>query len=190
MASGVVVALDLGGVIVDVSREIAMATIGVGDVDFNKGFFHGDDHDRLTTGHLDGEEHLSRVARRLGRPVHDVRASWAAMVEVMPDGAALVRELLAAGHRVHLWSNTDTIHLDKIVRALPPGLVVETASFHLGAAKPSAEFFRRARALGEPALYLDDRPDFVAAAAAIGVRAAVAVGPAEARARLRSSGLL
>lgn len=185
-----IVALDLGGVIVDVDRQAAARRLGVTLPELERVFFEGDAHDTLARGALDGARFLADAAARAGCSPALARQAWDAMVEVWPAGRALVAELLAAGLALHVWSNTDPIHLQKIAAALPPGPVYDTASFHLGAQKPSPAFWSRALALGRPALYLDDRPDFVAAAQHAGVPAATCRGPEQARRLLVDAGLL
>jgi FMN phosphatase YigB (HAD superfamily) len=196
MATVSLVALDLGGVIVEVDHAAPARVLGVESAVAEAAFFGGAPagadgwHDELTCGRLSPEEFLARAAERLGRGLADVRRAWQAMVQVMPEGRALIEELLARGHAVHLWSNTDPIHLEAMSRELPAGVFADTVSFRLGAQKPSASYWRRARARGQPALYLDDRADFVAEARRAGIEARCSEGPRAARALLVEAGLL
>lgn len=187
---GRTVAFDLGGVLVGVDHQAAARALGVSMAELERAFFSDGIHDAVTIGALDAEGFASAAARTLGRTTAEARAAWAAVVEVWPEGRALVEECLGAGLRVVLWSNTDPIHLEKMARALPP-LPLEHVSFALGAQKPDLEFFRRGLArLGEAPVFVDDRDDNVAAARAAGVRAHVVQGPAAARAALVLEGLL
>lgn len=190
MGSSEIVAFDLGGVLVDVDHHAAARALGVSLPDIERAFFSDGIHDAVTVGALDGPGFAAAAARALGRDVLAVESAWAAIVEVRADGRALVEECLAMDLAVVLWSNTDPIHLARMARALPP-LPLEHVSFALGAQKPDPEFFRRALArLGRSPVFVDDRADNVAAARALGIRAHVARGPAEARAALVREGLL
>lgn len=184
------VAFDLGGVLVGVDHGAAARALGVSHAELERAFFADGIHDAVTVGALSGDAFAAAAARALGRAPAEARAAWACVVEVWPEGRALVEECLAAGLRVVLWSNTDPIHLEKMARALPP-LPLEHVSFALGAQKPDAEFFRRGLArLGEAPVFVDDREDNVAAAHAAGVPAHQVRGPAAARQALVLEGLL
>jgi FMN phosphatase YigB (HAD superfamily) len=185
-----VVALDLGGVIVDVDHERCARWLGRSWAACAAAFFDDGLHDRVTVGAIDGDEFATSAAMALGVEPGLVRAAWGAVVELMPAGRALVDDLLAAGCGVHLWSNTDPIHLARMLDALPPGVVTVTASCRLFAMKPQRAFFDKALALGAPALFLDDRADVVAAASAAGVTSRECHGPTQARALLLEAGLL
>lgn len=188
--AGEVVALDLGGVIVDVDHERCARRLGLAWSACEPAFFADGMHDRLTMGTLDGAAFIDAAAAKLSLASALVREAWADVVAVLPEGRVLVEELLAAGARVHLWTNTDPIHLERMLAELPAGVVASTASFRLGAMKPQPAFFERARALGEPAIFLDDRLDVVDAARSAGVRATRCLGPVAARAFLVEAWLL
>ena len=111
----------------------------------------------------------------------------------MDDDAAgdeVVDELLGRGVVVHLWSNTDPIHMERMAAQLPAAALSTTASFRIGAMKPQPAFYEKARALGEPVVFLDDLEGNVAAAVAAGVKAVRCNGPHEARAILAGLGLV
>ncbi|OGQ13365.1 MAG: hypothetical protein A2138_12975 [Deltaproteobacteria bacterium RBG_16_71_12] len=188
--SGETVAFDLGGVLVDVEHAAAARALDVPLSEIERAFFSGGIHDAVTVGALDGQAFVAAAARALARDVAAVADAWAAIVQVRADGRALVEECLAAGLAVVLWSNTDPIHLARMAQALPP-VPLDHVSFVLGAQKPDPEFFRRGLArLGRSPVFVDDRADNVAAARALGIRAHVVRGPAEARAALAREGLL
>lgn len=184
------IALDLGGVIVDVDHDRCARKLGLTWSACEDAFFAGGLHDRLTIGAIDANVFIDTAATALDLAPALVRDAWADVVEVMPEGRALVDELLASGCRVHLWSNTDPIHLARMLDGLPPGVVADTASFRLGAMKPQPAFFHRAMARGVPAMFLDDRLDVVDAARAEGVHATRCLGPTQARALLVEAWLL
>ena len=80
--------------------------------------------------------------------------------------------------------------MERMAAQLPAAALSHTASFVVGAMKPHAAFYAKARALGEPVVFLDDLEANVAAAAAAGVRAKRCNGPLEARAILAGLGLV
>jgi FMN phosphatase YigB (HAD superfamily) len=185
-----VVALDLGGVLVDVDHAVACRKLGITRAELEVAFFDEGLHDDVTVGVIDGEAFVAAAAKRIGRAERDVREAWAGVVEVWPEGRRLVEDLQTRGIAVHLWSNTDPIHLEKMSAQLPAGPLLATASFHLGAQKPDPAYYGRAARLGQPAIFLDDRDDNVSAAQRGGVQARRCDGPEEARAILIELGLL
>lgn len=189
-----IVALDLGGVIVDVTHQRCADALGLRWSACERAFFDDALHDHVTKGVVDGDMFvrtaLSRLPVRASLSLATLRAAWSLVVEVTPEGRTLVEELLARGHRVHLWTNTDPIHLERMLAQLPAGVVAQTASYTLGAMKPEPEFFACALAHGVPALFLDDRRDIVDAARLAGVSARQVLGAAQARTALVEASLL
>jgi FMN phosphatase YigB (HAD superfamily) len=185
-----IVALDLGGVIVDVDHGRTMAKLGIDRPTLERAFFDDGLHDAVTIGAVDGAVFSRTAASRLGRDVREVEDAWALVVDVMPAGSALVRELIEAGHDVVLWTNTDPVHLPRMLAGLPPEVRAPTASFRLGAMKPDPAYFAKALAHGEPVVFLDDLEKNVAAARLAGVDARVCAGPIRARAILSEIGAL
>jgi putative hydrolase of the HAD superfamily len=117
--------------------------------------------------------------------------SW---LHQQPDTVDLVAELAAAGVRLAVLSNApdDTA---QAVRGLPVARHFEHLVFscYLKLAKPDPECFRAALGVlrAEPAdvIFLDDRPDNVAAAAALGIRSARFTDAQTARADLARYGV-
>jgi FMN phosphatase YigB (HAD superfamily) len=188
--STAIVALDLGGVIADVAHARCAALLGRTWAECEGAFFDEGLHDALTIGAVDGDAFVRAAAARLGEDEARVREAWAAVVDITAEGRQVVVDLLARGHRVHLWSNTDPVHLARMLAQLPAGVLADTASYRVGAMKPDAAFFARAAAHGAPALFLDDRLDIITAAQAAGVTARQCIGAAQARALLREASLL
>jgi putative hydrolase of the HAD superfamily len=185
-----VVALDLGGVLVDVDRGRLPALLGAATEAIEEAFFGGSLHDDVSTGVVDGEAFIAEAARRLGAPAPRVRAAWEAFIEVSPGALDVVRTLPVPAVP---WTNTDPVHFAKLGRGLPSlcAAPARGTSYELGAMKPAAAFYALALArLGaEPGgvLFLDDRADNVAAARALGVDARVVRGVDGARAALREA---
>ncbi|MDP2341119.1 MAG: hypothetical protein Q8O67_09185 [Deltaproteobacteria bacterium] len=171
-----IVAFDLGGVLVDVD-EARVRSLEV--------LFVGDSHDRFATGHLDVEGWLAVGDRDL------LHQAWSDVVGWSAGGLELLRETSTRAPCL-VWSNTDPIHWAALGPATA-GFVDDVAlSFRLGFAKPDPRFFARALGGRDPAsvLFLDDRVENVAGAVAAGVDAVLCRGVAEARAILRDRGVL
>jgi putative hydrolase of the HAD superfamily len=128
------------------------------------------------TGRLGGPGFAVAVSRALDGRLQPaaVAAAWRRVIDE-PDPAmvAVVSPLARAG-RVVLASNTDPLHWTVVRRRLQrAGLTAPAAlSFRIGIAKPDPAFFRHLAAQyvrGRDAVFVDDRPDNVAAAAATGL---------------------
>jgi hypothetical protein len=96
-----------------------------------------------------------------------------------------------------LISNTNSLHWEGVLAVLPglPGLVpLRALSFEIGTAKPEAAHFEAALALvggrAESALYADDKPDLVAAAATLGIDGFVVADPDDLAGELQRRGFL
>jgi putative hydrolase of the HAD superfamily len=174
------VAFDLGGVLVDVDHARAARRLGVDTAAWERGWFTGDAHDRVSRGLIDRDAFVADVAARLAHAPDALADAWASVVEVWSGAAELVAHVEARGLRVLVWSNTDPIHADVMARALPHVADARALSFRLGAMKPEPQFYTRALAAdglrAEDVLFLDDRADNVAAARALGVRAEQILG--------------
>lgn len=179
-----VLLLDLGGVLVRLEHErfrAHWARLGVVPGRLER-FLDGPVNRDWNLGRIPPEE-FPRLLRRelpvVGWPAEHLREAWTSLIgEPLPEMVALAGDAAAAGLRVGLLSNTDPWHWETAFRRLafrefdPLGL-----SFELAALKPDAAAFHHWRAAGdaqrerpEPArtLLVDDRPDNLAAAAALG----------------------
>lgn len=137
----------------------------------------------LETGRIPPDRIRAEVCRRAGidpEALSDAafRQLWGCHFEINREIVPLLAELEDTT-RFHLVSNTNAIHFD-IVRPKIPFLECFagfTLSFERGVAKPDAAFYRQAiDAAGvapERIAYFEDRPDCVAAARALGIRAYV-----------------
>ncbi len=155
------------------------------------------DYDRAA---LDVTSYWQQVAADLGRSFTGPQiaelskldaGSW---LHLRPASVDLVAALAMAGLRLAVLSNApeDTA---QAVSALPVAAHFEHLMFscYLKLAKPDPECFRAALAVlrAEPAdvIFLDDRPDNVAGAAALGIRSAQFTDAAAARADLARYGV-
>jgi putative hydrolase of the HAD superfamily len=151
-------------------------------------------YDRADFGAAD---YWRRVGRLAGHEQEYSDAEVAELTEMDSDSwlhlqagtVALVEELAAAGHRLAVLSNAPA-ETAAAIAALPVTRHFEHLMFscELKAVKPDPECFAAALArLGTPAtevILVDDRPENVTAAAALGMRAVHFSGPGQARALL------
>jgi HAD superfamily hydrolase (TIGR01509 family) len=188
------VAFDLGGVLVDVDTTILARRLARPMADIEQAFFGNGRHDALSTGDLDDEEFVAAAAAVLGVDTSAARSAWAHVVQVRP-GAADIVDRVAVD--VIAWSNTDAVHVSQMAPSLPERLFRREArafSHEIRAAKPDARFFRialeRIAAAPTDLLFVDDRPDNVEAARAVGVDAHVVQSLADVGSLLMERGLL
>ena len=193
------VLLDLGNVLVpyDFSKG-ARAFAALLDIDERELF-------TLMTGPrlLDicaGAEHpfdfFDELARKVGRSIDRERARHAWCDIFTPDAEMIaLAGGLAARYPTYLWSNIDPLHREHLWPQLPcltkfRGLHL---SYELRAAKPNREFYLRALAKGgiEPrnAVFVDDVPANIAAAAELGITVLLHRSVAETREKLAALGV-
>jgi putative hydrolase of the HAD superfamily len=176
------VLFDYGGVICQPQSEADRARLarasGGPAADFEAAYWrYRLDYDRAA---LDVTAYWQRVAADLGRSYSDPeiaelsRLDTASWLILRPATVDLITGLAAAGYRLALLSNAPA-DVAEAVHGLPLGRHFEHLVFScaLKSAKPDPECFQATLALlgAAPAdvLFLDDRPDNVAAAAALGM---------------------
>ena len=153
------------------------------------------DYDRAD---FDVTGYWQRVAADLGRRFTDEQIaelsrldteSWLHLQDASVD---LVHALARAGYRLALLSNAPA-GVAQAVQRLPASFEHLLFSCSIKSAKPDPECFRAAlAALGTgpgDVVFLDDRADNVAAAAALGIRSARFTGARQARADLDRHGI-
>ena len=142
---------------------------------------------------LDASGYWRQVGRSLGRGFSEaeiselVRLDSASWLRLQAGTVALIEDLAAAGLRLALLSNAPG-ELAEAISALPVAAYFGHLLFscQLKLAKPDPECYNRALArLGagaEEVIFIDDRAENVAAAAALGLRSVHFTSPDEARA--------
>ncbi len=188
-AAPIVVAFDLGGVVVDVDLSVLLELGPRERVD--AAFFGHDRHERLSVGTMNADAFCTEVAADLDVSADDVANCWRRVVRFSAGGLELI-ESTARRHPVLIWSNTDPLHWSVLGPALTSLATTVSPSFLVGHMKPEAAYFARALdAAGTGAahsiVFVDDRADHVAAATAMGVNAVVVRGVAAARAAIDSA---
>ena len=196
------VVFDLGNVLIDWDPYAAIAA-GVGAVEARR-FLQADDFDFMAYNHgpdsgLDWDTAEAEVARTHPHWLEHARAYRshfpASLVGEVPGSVAVVSDLHSAG--VRMWGLTNWSHelFPHGLAAFPfLGLLEDVVvSGTEGVAKPDPAVFAIVRQrTGLPLdrlVFVDDRPDNVAAAAATGMDALVFTDAARLRADLRERGL-
>lgn len=196
------VVFDLGNVLIDWDPYAAIAA-GVGAVEARR-FLQADDFDFMAYNHgpdsgLDWDTAEAEVARTHPHWLEHARAYRshfpASLVGEVPGSVGVVRDLHSAG--VAMWGLTNWSHelFPHGLAAFPfLGLLEDVVvSGTEGVAKPDPAVFAIVRQrTGLPLdrlVFVDDRPDNVAAAAATGMDALVFTDAARLRADLRERGL-
>jgi putative hydrolase of the HAD superfamily len=149
---------------------------------------------------LDGITYWHKVAAALGKSFSAgqmaelARLDIASWLHLREGTVALIEDLAAAGYRLALLSNAPA-GIAEVVAELPLARVFEHQAFScfLGSVKPEPECYRAVLAMlgAQPAdvVFLDDRPENVAGAAALGIRGVHFTTPQAARAALAGHGV-
>jgi len=133
-------------------------------------------------GRLSTAAFVERLRRDLQLEASDeaIAHAWCDIFTPNPAIEEVIVREKRRGTRLVLASNTNELHYQWFSRVFDRVLVLfdeQVLSFRVGARKPAVQFFEACiRAAGRAAdqiIYLDDRPDYVTAASALGVRALV-----------------
>ncbi|MEE8450962.1 MAG: HAD family phosphatase [Thermoguttaceae bacterium] len=133
----------------------------------------------------------------------DTRADYDALAEagsdifeLIPSMLPVVTQLGEAGYRLGILSNTCKIHWEHCTRRFPivaDGFHVHALSYRIGACKPDAKIFHAAAELaGHPPdeiFFVDDLPEHVAGAKAVGFDAVPYTSTPQLVADLRARGV-
>jgi putative hydrolase of the HAD superfamily len=196
------VLFDYGGVICEPQPEADRARLahasGAPAADFEAAYWrYRLDYDRAA---LDVTAYWQRVAADLGRSYTDAeiaelsRVDTASWLTLQPGTVDLITELAAAGQGLALLSNAPA-DVARAVQDLPLADHFEYLVFScaLRSAKPDPECFRATLALLDAGpgdvVFLDDRADNVAGAAALGIRSVQFTDAAAARDGLARYGI-
>jgi len=192
---------DLGGVLVDpdlarvkrcLARVFERTVAEVDRVVFASGLKEAHD-----VGAVDADTFCSRIAAALGPEVSTARvaAAWCDIFTVRAETVSLL-PYLASRCRLFVASNTDPLHAAYLRDTHRWTDLFEDAwlSFEARVAKPDPAYFEGLlEGLGLVAAetaFFDDRPENVASAAALGLRAIQVTGPDDVVRGLRTLGLL
>jgi HAD superfamily hydrolase (TIGR01509 family) len=176
------VAFDLGNVMVDVqeapvARELAKLC-GKTEAEVFDAVFSPAKKAFFESGKMSWEQHAANAIAALGLPIGEPELRRIYKTVLVPD-ERVIGIVAKAAERVDLTiaSNTSQPHWEWVQDNLPfaPKFKVPLLSHLVGAMKPDAAFFQplfdqTGLAPGEVAFF-DDRPDNIAGAQAIGIRA-------------------
>jgi FMN phosphatase YigB (HAD superfamily) len=144
--------------------------------------FHQPLERQYDTGEITTRAFIAALRSAFGITARDeaIAEAWSDIFEPNDDLTGQLPTLKAAAKTLVLASNTNELHFARIGSIMPGAIALfdsTVLSFELGIRKPSVQFFERViAATGGPAgacVYVDDRPDFVAAADALGMRGCV-----------------
>ena len=197
------VLFDYGGVICtpqpdsDVARLASAA--GAPVPAFRDAYWaHRLDYDRAE---LDGATYWQKVAAGVGRSFTTaqvaelIRLDIASWLHLRAGTVALIEDVAAAGYRLALLSNAPA-ETAEVVAGLPVAAHFEHCAFSysLRSLKPEPECYRAVLAMlgAGPAdvVFLDDKPENVAGAQALGLRSVQFTEPGQARAALAAHGII
>lgn len=192
--------VDLGNVLVrfDHGKTIRAlaAHADVPPQDLAPGLF-GDLERALDCGELTAIEFFRAAEARCGLPRIEDSVwipAWRDIFEAVPEALEALSAVPPGILRI-LVSNTNALHWEGVLKIAPIEAVVDhcVLSFREGVRKPDPVFFQRAlaRAGVSPgdAVYLDDRPEFVAAARDLGIESFVVARPEDLAPELARLGL-
>jgi putative hydrolase of the HAD superfamily len=196
------VVFDYGGVICtpqpDEDVALLAAAAGVPVPDFQAAYWaYRYSWDRAE---LDGTSYWHKVAAALGlsfsapQMAELTRLDIASWLHLRDGTVALIDDLAAAGYPLALLSNAPA-EVAEVVADLPVARAFEHCAFScfLGAAKPDPGCYQAALGMlgARPAdvVFIDDRPENIAAAAALSIRGVQFSTPSQARAALAAHGV-
>jgi len=156
-----VIALDIGGVCINLHHEEALNTLGITNIADMPVEFHAAT-DMLETGIITSVE-WSNVIRYLTEnkfSEHELRTAWTMIIgktiEGMPE---LALELVDAGYKLVFFSDTSEIHMNEVYRNLSFSNLVtgNIFSYEVGSKKPDEAMYRAfENKYGKPAFFVDD----------------------------------
>ena len=197
------VVFDYGGVICTPQQDEDVASLaaaaGVPVPDFQGAYWAY----RLSwdRAELDGRTYWQKVAAALGlsfsapQIAELTRLDIASWLHLREGTVALIEDLAAAGYPLALLSNAPA-DVAEVIADLPVARAFEHCAFScfLGAAKPDPECYQAVLGMlgARPAdvVFIDDRPENVAGAAALGIRGMHFSTPARARTELAAQGVV
>jgi len=174
---------DIGGVLIDLDLEALGARIAGGSADALAQVRALRTHPSLReveSGRMPGEEYFRRYVQPLVPQwsYADLIAAWVEIFSPNEEGKRLFDDVRARGFPVYVLSNLARFNAEAIAIRFP-GFFAETTgnllSYELGHVKPDPAVYREACArIGRPpeaCLFLDDTPDCVDGARAVGMQA-------------------
>jgi len=197
-----IIIFDLGKVLVDFDWSIAAKKIAARSTMPPEQFHHHLATSpllwRYECGQLTRQEFFEAIRAAIGFQGNDAEFNgyFAAIFAEIAPMIELHAELRQRGHRTFILSNTNDLAIELVSRDFPffknfDGYVF---SYEVGAMKPDAKIYAAAEALtgqsGADLIFIDDRPENVAAGAARGWRTILHETSEKTRAALADFGVL
>jgi FMN phosphatase YigB (HAD superfamily) len=202
MSQPLIVAFDLGKVLVDFDYHIAVSRIGARSTlppDGIKAFL-GQSRAIIDyeCGRLTREEFYEQARKATGfrGTIGEFGEFFADIFTEIPPMIELHAGLRCRGVPTYIFSNTNDLAIEHVRRSFPffqnfDGYIF---SYEVGAMKPAAKIYEALEKLagrrGAEILYIDDRPENVAAGAARGWRTILHETPGKTRMVMEETGLL
>jgi glucose-1-phosphatase len=171
---------DIGRVLLDFDFETSLARLVPADEVDLSARLHLllERKDEFETGAITADEYTAWALQTLGSlaSAADFHHAWQQIFTPNEPMWQSVRKLAAAGHRLILFSNINSIHAPWIFEEFPEFALFEGAvlSFQAGAIKPHPEIYHHAisryELTAEDTLYIDDLPLNIATGERLGFR--------------------
>jgi FMN phosphatase YigB (HAD superfamily) len=150
------------------------------------------------SGRLTREQFYTAIkdAIGFGSDLEEFGGYFADIFAEMPGTIALHAELRQRGYKTFIFSNTNDLAIEHVRRNFPffKNFDDYIFSYEVGAMKPEAKIYEAMEKMcgqrGADLIYLDDRPENIAAGAARGWRTVLHETPEKSRAALKSFGVL
>jgi putative hydrolase of the HAD superfamily len=190
---------DVGGVLIRHDNQLLFDRLAAGCADpvtARPRIAAGLHDEDVNTGRMSVDALHASFAAELGYAADygTFLATWNSHFSEEPGMEAVMRAL-AARHRVVLFSNTNAEHWAHVTATYPAlgHAHAQYTSYELGLAKPDLASFRRVidreNSQAENCIFIDDRADNTAVAAALGMRVVTFAGTERFRAALTGWGL-
>ncbi|HTB83472.1 MAG TPA: HAD family phosphatase [Candidatus Sulfotelmatobacter sp.] len=150
------------------------------------------------SGRLTREQFYTAIkdAVGFGSGLEEFGGYFADIFAEMPGTIALHAELRQRGYKTFIFSNTNDLAIEHVRRNFPffKNFDDYIFSYEVGAMKPEAKIYEAMEMMcgrrGADLIYLDDRPENIAAGAARGWRTVLHESPEKSRAALKSFGVI
>jgi FMN phosphatase YigB (HAD superfamily) len=150
------------------------------------------------SGRLTREQFYTAIkdAIGFGSDLEEFGGFFADIFVEMPGTIALHAELRNRGFKTYIFSNTNDLAIEHVRRNFPffKNFDDYIFSYEVGAMKPEAKIYEAMEKMcgrrGADLIYIDDRPENIAAGAARGWRTILHESPEKSRAELKSFGIL
>lgn len=173
MAPVALIALDLGGVLLQTHKSRLYEAIARSPQDIDAAFFEKIRFLAFELGHIQEEAYFAHIARKLKISSSTAKNAFHAIIELRRDWLEVIESL---GAPFCLWSNINRFHYETTLckaPALAKNRSWHALSFELHTKKPQPRFYRLALSkidcAAERVLFVDDQPQNLAQAKRLGV---------------------